>query len=327
MRAAACDLPAFGKPDQADVGEQLQREAQRARRARLGRARRSRASGASAWRSARCRGRRARRARRRSASPSCARSASSGSPSRRRRRRRCVPTGTRDRSSVGAARGRCARSRRPRSPDSARYSRRMRWSSSVARLRSASSTTSPPRPPSPPSGPPRGTYFSRRKLHAAVAAVSGERTVIDRFVDERLVSMFIAVVRRRPEAAALRFRRRGLGLDAGDDAGRGIDRSGRRRRAARRACSRGPTPTPRPGMDARARPGAPGSARLHRCPPNTLMPAALRVAVAPVARAALTLLVRHARPSRQPSMRSTRISVYMLPVVHACGGSSCAASS
>src|SRR5690606_27686421 len=28
----------------------------------------------------------------------------------------------------------------------------------------ATSTTSPPRPPSPPSGPPRGTYFSRRKL-------------------------------------------------------------------------------------------------------------------------------------------------------------------
>jgi hypothetical protein len=28
---------------------------------------------------------------------------------------------------------------------------------------SAASTTSPPSPPSPPSGPPRGTYFSRRK--------------------------------------------------------------------------------------------------------------------------------------------------------------------
>src|SRR5205085_4415712 len=31
------------------------------------------------------------------------------------------------------------------------------------RLGSATSTTSPPSPPSPPSGPPRGTYFSRRK--------------------------------------------------------------------------------------------------------------------------------------------------------------------
>src|SRR5204862_5555560 len=31
------------------------------------------------------------------------------------------------------------------------------------RRRSATSTTSPPSPPSPPSGPPRGTYFSRRK--------------------------------------------------------------------------------------------------------------------------------------------------------------------
>src|SRR6185503_16158517 len=31
-------------------------------------------------------------------------------------------------------------------------------------LRSAIAHTLPPRPPSPPSGPPRGTYFSRRKL-------------------------------------------------------------------------------------------------------------------------------------------------------------------
>src|SRR5215468_1999449 len=30
----------------------------------------------------------------------------------------------------------------------------------------ASNTTLPPWPPSPPSGPPRGTNFSRRKLHA-----------------------------------------------------------------------------------------------------------------------------------------------------------------
>src|SRR3954468_18016924 len=31
-------------------------------------------------------------------------------------------------------------------------------------LPSATAYTLPPRPPSPPSGPPRGTYFSRRKL-------------------------------------------------------------------------------------------------------------------------------------------------------------------
>src|SRR5690606_21277461 len=36
----------------------------------------------------------------------------------------------------------------------------------VASPGSTSRTTSPPRPPSPPSGPPRGTYFSRRKLLA-----------------------------------------------------------------------------------------------------------------------------------------------------------------
>src|SRR3989337_2782686 len=34
---------------------------------------------------------------------------------------------------------------------------------SVFRLRSATTHTLPPRPPSPPLGPPRGTYFSRRK--------------------------------------------------------------------------------------------------------------------------------------------------------------------
>src|SRR5262245_39137857 len=37
-------------------------------------------------------------------------------------------------------------------------------SRSVVRLRSARRRMLPPRPPSPPSGPPRGTYFSRRKL-------------------------------------------------------------------------------------------------------------------------------------------------------------------
>src|SRR5438552_17505700 len=34
---------------------------------------------------------------------------------------------------------------------------------SVLRFASASAWMLPPRPPSPPSGPPRGTYFSRRK--------------------------------------------------------------------------------------------------------------------------------------------------------------------
>src|SRR4029450_11724251 len=52
----------------------------------------------------------------------------------------------------------------PGAPDSARTSRRKRWSISVARLRSAWRITSPPRPPSPPPGPPNGTDFSRRKL-------------------------------------------------------------------------------------------------------------------------------------------------------------------
>src|SRR5689334_23633972 len=42
--------------------------------------------------------------------------------------------------------------------------RAYRYSISVLMLRSATASTLPPSPPSPPSGPPRGTYFSRRKL-------------------------------------------------------------------------------------------------------------------------------------------------------------------
>src|SRR3954468_16671741 len=54
----------------------------------------------------------------------------------------------------------------PRAPSFARWMRAKRYSTSVLILRSARAHTLPPRPPSPPSGPPRGTYFSRRKCAA-----------------------------------------------------------------------------------------------------------------------------------------------------------------
>src|SRR5882762_8872660 len=42
--------------------------------------------------------------------------------------------------------------------------RAKRYSTRVLTFRSATAQTLPPLPPSPPSGPPRGTFFSRRKL-------------------------------------------------------------------------------------------------------------------------------------------------------------------
>ena len=88
--------------------------------------------------------------------PTCARSAASSSPSKT-----CVPTGT----------GSTASSPRapfePRPPPAPPRPARSFWFGRTPersrRRRSATSTTSPPSPPSPPSGPPRGTYFSRRK--------------------------------------------------------------------------------------------------------------------------------------------------------------------
>src|SRR5882672_1665432 len=44
--------------------------------------------------------------------------------------------------------------------------RAKRYSTRVLMFRSATALTLPPLPPSPPSGPPRGTFFSRRKLTA-----------------------------------------------------------------------------------------------------------------------------------------------------------------
>src|SRR3989442_14253262 len=41
-----------------------------------------------------------------------------------------------------------------------------RYSTRVLMFRSATAQTLPPLPPPPPSGPPRGTFFSRRKLTA-----------------------------------------------------------------------------------------------------------------------------------------------------------------
>src|SRR5215469_6689354 len=52
----------------------------------------------------------------------------------------------------------------PRPPLSARQCLRLTTSARLSAPATARTITSPPSPPSPPSGPPRGTYFSRRKL-------------------------------------------------------------------------------------------------------------------------------------------------------------------
>src|SRR5215469_1857443 len=52
----------------------------------------------------------------------------------------------------------------PRPPLSARQCLRLTTSARLSVPATARTMTSPPSPPSPPSGPPRGTYFSRRKL-------------------------------------------------------------------------------------------------------------------------------------------------------------------
>src|SRR6516162_3562743 len=52
----------------------------------------------------------------------------------------------------------------PRPPLSARQCLRLTSPARLSAPATARTITSPPSPPSPPSGPPRGTYFSRRKL-------------------------------------------------------------------------------------------------------------------------------------------------------------------
>src|SRR3990172_5289491 len=74
----------------------------------------------------------------------------------------CVPTGTR--STASSPRRPCFPDPCPCCPRSTRCTLFRPISLSVRTDRSATSTTLPPLPPSPPSGPPRGTYFSRRKL-------------------------------------------------------------------------------------------------------------------------------------------------------------------
>src|SRR5579859_3305541 len=53
----------------------------------------------------------------------------------------------------------------PRPPSGARQCLRLTMSARLSVPATARMMTLPPSPPSPPSGPPRGTYFSRRKLH------------------------------------------------------------------------------------------------------------------------------------------------------------------
>src|SRR5262245_56347383 len=75
-----------------------------------------------------------------------------------------VPTGTR--SSTAAPSAPRLPEPPPLSPRDARKRRLPRKDERSRRSGSATTTTAPPVPPSPPSGPPRGTYFSRRKLSA-----------------------------------------------------------------------------------------------------------------------------------------------------------------
>ena len=150
-------LAGVREPDERGVGEELEAKLDLPFLARPGRPRRSAASGGSGRRSACCRGRRCRPSPTTTRAPGRARSATSSSPSNT-----CVPTGTGSTASSPRAPFDSPGRRRlpPRPARSFWFGRKPERS---RRRGSATSTTSPPSPPSPPSGPPRGTYFSRRK--------------------------------------------------------------------------------------------------------------------------------------------------------------------
>ena len=150
------DLPAFGKPDERGVGQQLHLEPQPVLLAVLALLGEARAPGGRWTGSGRCPDRRARRGRRRSGRRGCTRSAST-SPSR------VFTTGALgDGDDEVLAAGAVALAPARGCPISARRCGWSRNASSDATLRSARRTTSPPLPPSPPSGPPLGTWASRR---------------------------------------------------------------------------------------------------------------------------------------------------------------------
>src|SRR5215472_14749827 len=161
MRRSSVDLPAFGSPTRPTSARSLsERRSRRASPGRPGSAK------SGAWRVAvaNCALPRPPRPPRAATKrwPSSARSTRGRPEAGPSVSYTSVPTGTR--ASTPAPSRPWRRLPSPWAPRSPRSSGRKRRSSRVARLRSATRTTSPPRPPSPPSGPPRGTYFSRRKL-------------------------------------------------------------------------------------------------------------------------------------------------------------------
>src|SRR5262249_30629952 len=190
---------------------------------------------------------------------------------------------------------------------------------------STCSTTSPPSPPSPPFGPPRGTYFSRRKLmqpSPPSPASTRTRTSSTNFMIAAMVAQGAARPQRRSRAepggtGSRRARRSGLrfrgGLDPHPRAvpapalvlDGAVDEREQRPIAA--------DADVRPGVHARAHlahedvAGAGVLAREHLDAP------ALPLAVAAVAAAALSLLVRHQQDSYAISVTRTAVMLCRCP--------------
>ena len=154
-------MPAFGKPDDAHIREQLQFQTQVQRFAPRRPSRQAVGTGSSRTRSMRCHARRCRRLRVLRFEPGVVRSASMRGV-RESASQTCVPTGMRITTSAPSAP--CFRADAPLRPLPARKRRWYLNASRVLMFSSHSAMTLPPRPPSPPSGPPRGTNFSRRPL-------------------------------------------------------------------------------------------------------------------------------------------------------------------
>src|SRR5579863_7272963 len=91
---------------------------------------------------------------------------------------------------------------RPDSPLGAFQCLRCERAARLSTPSSATRTTLPPSPPSPPSGPPRGTYFSRRKLRQPSPPLPACTWILTRSTNMR------RLIRREhvyPAAAAVEF--------------------------------------------------------------------------------------------------------------------------
>src|SRR4051794_10749184 len=190
------------------------------------------------------------------------------------RRRTCVPTGTWI--SRSSPRRPCFPEPWPCTPRWARKCDAVRNRPRSRRSALAASTTSPPSPPSPPFGPPRGTYFSRRKL----TQPSPPRPP------------WTLIVARSENTADVVSSDGGGGTHVHVPAAvapRELDRAGSRREQGVVAAQ--------PGADARVEPGAAladdDRAGGHVLAGEHLDAKPLGVRVAPVLRGAESLLMRH----------------------------------